>query len=279
MRIIAECNSTESEWVLVDKDSIVEKVKTKGFNPFIQSRREISHTMRLELPESFFKRRWECVHIYGSGCSTSERKKIVELSAVAQFKSPTIVESNLLGAARGLLGDKAGIACILSAGSNSCQYNGSEIEKQVRSLGFILGDEGSGSSLGRLLLSDCLKGLLPRGISEAFYDKYNITPEGVLENIFSNKSVHNWLSQYAVFLSEHLDDEYVNKLVRDEFKRFFVRNIYQYEYEKYSVNIVGDVACIFEETIRSVAQELGVEIGNIKVSSIGGLVKYHSQEK
>ena len=126
------------------------------------------------------------------------------------------------------------------------------------------------------MLSDCLKGLLPRGISEAFYDKYNITPEGVLENIFSNKSVHNWLSQYAVFLSEHLDDEYVNKLVRDEFKRFFVRNIYQYEYEKYSVNIVGDVACIFEETIRSVAQELGVEIGNIEVSSIGGLVKYHS---
>lgn len=279
MRVIAECNSTESVWALVENQEIIEKVGTNGFNPFIQSRREISHTIRLELPDTFFKRRWEHVHIYGSGCSTAERKKLVELSAVAQFKTPVTVESNLLGAARGLLGENAGIACILSAGSNSCQYNGSEIVNKVRSLGFILGDEGSGSSLGRLLVSDCLKGLAPQEISSAFYEKYQITPEEVMDMVFSGRQAHIWLSKYSNFLNEHLDNDYVNQLVRTEFKRFFERNIFQYEYEKYPVSIVGNVACLFEQTLREVAHELGVEIRKIEASSLDGLIKYHSQEK
>ena len=146
-------------------------------------------------------------------------------------------------------------------------------------LGFILGDEGSGSSLGRLLVSDCLKGLAPQEISSAFYEKYQITPEEVMDMVFSGRQAHIWLSKYSNFLNEHLDNDYVNQLVRTEFKRFFERNIFQYEYEKYPVSIVGNVACLFEQTLREVAHELGVEIGKIEASSLDGLIKYHSQEK
>ena len=279
MRVIAECNSTKSVWALVEGEEIIEKVITNGFNPFFQTRREISHIIRLELPESFFKRRWEHVHIYGTGCSTDDRKKIVEASAVAQFKSPVTVESNLLGAARGLLGDEAGIACILSTGSNSGHYDGNDIVKRVRSLGFILGDEGSGSSLGRLFVSDCMKGLAPKEITEKFYDKYQTTPDEIMEVVLTSKTANNWLSKFAGFLSENLDDAYVNLLVREELKRFFVRNILQYDYRKHTVSMVGEVACLFDEMLRDIATLYGTKIGRIEQSALDGLVKYHSQSE
>ena len=275
MRIIAECSSLKSVWALVEYGQIIEKVTTEGINPFFQSRREISHIIRLGLPESFFKRRWEHVYIYCAGCTTDEKKKIVEASAVAQFKTPVTVESNLLGAARGLLHDKSGIACILDVGSNSCQYDGDNIVKQVRSLGFILGDEGSGSAMGKLFVSDCLKGLAPQNISESFYERFNVTPDEIMDDIYTSNSPSKWLSEYAVFLSEHLDDDYVSSLVKNEFRRFFERNILQYDYDRYSVSFVGKIACVYSEILRDVAACMGIKIEKIEESSLEGLVAFH----
>lgn len=275
MRIIAECSSIKSVWALVENGEIVEKITTEGINPFFQSRREISHIIRLGLPESFFKRRWEHVYIYCAGCTTDEKKKIVEASAVAQFKTPVTVESNLLGAARGLLHDKSGIACILDVGSNSCQYDGDNIVKQVRSLGFILGDEGSGSAMGKLFVSDCLKGLAPQNISESFYERFNVTPDEIMDDIYTSNSPSKWLSEYAVFLSEHLDDDYVSSLVKNEFRRFFERNILQYDYDRYSVSFVGKIACVYSEILRDVAACMGIKIEKIEENSLEGLVAFH----
>lgn len=277
MRIIAESSSTKSVWALVDGDNIVEKVNASGINPFFQSRREISHTIRLELPDTFFRRRWEHVDIYCAGCTTDEKKKIVEASAVAQFKTPVTVESNLLGAARGLLGDASGIACILDTGSNSCQFDGENIVKQVRSLGFILGDEGSGASLGKLFVSDCLKGLTPGSIKDLFYEKYKVSSDEIMDEIYTTNSPSKWLSEYAVFLSEYLEDEYVTNLVKGELRRFFERNVLQYDYREYPVSFVGDVACQYSEMLKELAKEYGVTVDRIEESSLSGLVRYHKR--
>ena len=63
MTIIAESSSTKSVWALVEDGNIVESVKIEGINPFFQSRREISHIIRLGLPDTFFRRRWEHVDL------------------------------------------------------------------------------------------------------------------------------------------------------------------------------------------------------------------------
>ena len=279
MRIIVESSSAKAVWALVEGEEIIESVSTEGINPFFLSRRDISHTIRLGLPESFFKRRWEHVNIYCSGCTTEEKKKIVEASAVAQFKTPVTVESNLLGAARGSLNDRSGIVCILGTGSNSCQYDGSRIVKQVRSLGFILGDEGSGSSLGKIFVSDCLKGLAPQEISSLFYDRYKVTPDEIMDEVYITNSPNKWLNDYAVFLAENMGNEYVNTLVKNELKRFFERNILQYDYTDYPVSFVGEVACLYSDVIKEIASEMGVEVSDIKELSLPGLVKYHAMHE
>ena len=146
MKLIAESGSTRTEWALIEDNHLIQRVFTEGLNPFFQTRREISRSVRLGLPPSFFKRKLEQVYYYGAGCTSNEKKNILGASLVAQFKTPIQVESDLLAAARGLFKCDAGIACILGTGSNSCFYDGKIIVKNVKAAGYILGDEGSGAA-------------------------------------------------------------------------------------------------------------------------------------
>lgn len=275
-KVIAESTSTHSEWSLVDGSNVVAHAIISGINPYFQTRREISHIIRLELPREFFKRRWDKVLFYGAGCSTPERNKIVESSLVAQFKTPVTVESDLVGAAHGLLQREAGLACILGAGSNSCFYDGEKITKSVTAGGFILGDEGSGSSIGRLFLSDVLKDLAPRELSEEFLAANKATKATLMDAVYNNPHANNNLHDYSFFLADHLDNEYARTLVTNEIKRFFDRNLCQYDYKDYPVCFVGSVATRYSEILLQVAYSYNMNVKKIVSESMPGLVAYHS---
>lgn len=276
IKVIAESSSTRTEWALVQGDKIIEHAYTEGLNPFFQTRREISHIIRLGLPPEFFKRRWSHVYYYGAGCSSPEKNKIVESSLVAQFKTPVTVDSDLVGATRGLLVHEPGLACILGTGSNSCLYDGNQIIKHVRSGGYILGDEGSGAAMGRLFIGDLLKGFVPMDIRDSFVEKFNLNVDLLMDEVYNNPHANRNLRNYGVFLSEHLQNEYVYRLVFNEISRFFERTILQYDYQNYAINFVGSVACQFSEVLLSVASKYGANIKKIVRASMPGLVIYHT---
>lgn len=276
MKIIAESSSTRTEWALVDGREIIEHAFTTGLNPFFQSRREISHIIRLELPEAFFRRRWEHIYYYGAGCANQEKNKIMESSLVAQFKTPVTVESDLLGAARGLLIRNAGLACILGTGSNSCLYDGVEITQTVAPLGYLLGDEGSGAYLGKTFIADMLKGLAPTNLIERFYEKFMVTPNVLLDEIYSNPLPSRTLSLYSAFLQEHTEDPYVYNLVYNAFMKFFERNIRAYDYKNYPLSFVGSTCVMYEPILRKAASDFGAEIAKVIRYSMPGLVEYHA---
>ena len=276
IKVIAESSSTRTEWALVQGDKIIEHAYTEGLNPFFQTRREISHIIRFGLPAEFFKRRWSHVYYYGAGCSNPEKNKIVESSLVAQFKTPVTVDSDLVGATRGLLVHEPGLACILGTGSNSCLYDGNQIIKHVRSGGYILGDEGSGAAMGRLFIGDLLKGFVPSDIRDSFVEKFNLNVDLLMDEVYNNPHANRNLRNYGVFLSDHLQNEYVYRLVFNEISRFFERTILQYDYQNYAINFVGSVACQFSEVLLSVASKYGANIKKIVRASMPGLVIYHT---
>lgn len=278
MKIIAESSSTRTEWALCDGDKVVEHAFTAGLNPYFQTRREISHSIRLELPEVFFKRRWEHIYYYGAGCANADKNKIMESSLVAQFKTPCTIESDLLGAARGLLIRQSGLACILGTGSNSCMYNGREIVKSVRPLGFILGDEGSNAYMGKKFIADVLKELAPRELISAFYDHFQTTPNAMMEEVYTNSLPQRALAKYAFFLKENIEHPYVNNLVRQALMEFFERNIAAYNYADHPISFVGSTCIMFEDILRSVADSFGAHISKIAKYSLPGLVQYHAGE-
>ena len=276
MKIIADSSASRTEWVLVDGNTVVEHAFTKGLNPFFQSRRDISHSIRLELPEAFLKKRWEHIYFYGAGCANTDKKKIVEAALVAQFKAPVTVESDLLGAARGLLINEPGIACILGSGSNSCYYDGKQIVKNVRSLGFVLGDEGSASYIGKRFVSDCLKDIAPEQLRNSFYEYINKTPDEIMTSIYENTLPGNMLSVYSRFLMDKLEMDYVYDIVYSSINDFFTRNVAQYNYRDLNVCFVGSNACAYSGVLNEVAKKFGINIRKILPSSVPGLVHYHA---
>lgn len=278
MKVIAESSTTRTEWALVDGAQVVEHAFTTGLNPYFQTRREISHCIRLELPEAFFRRRWEHVYFYGAGCANKEKNKIMESSLVAQFKTPVTVESDLLGAARGLLVRKSGLACILGTGSNSCLYNGSEIVQNVAPLGFVLGDEGSGAYLGKTLIADMLKGIAPTDLTRAFYETYMVNPNVLMDDVYTNAMPSRTLSKYSKFLAGHLDNAYVYQLVYSAFMSFFTRNIAAYSYREQPLCFVGSTCVLFKDILVRAADDFGAKISKIIPYSMPGLVEYHASE-
>lgn len=278
MKIIAESSSTRTEWSLVDGDRIVEHAYTTGLNPYFQSRREISHYIRLELPEAFFRRRWDHIYFYGAGCANTEKCKIIESSLVAQFKTPVTVKSDLLGAARGLLVRQPGLACILGTGSNSCFYDGEEIIKNVSPLGFILGDEGSGAYMGKILVADVLKGLAPAHLTEQFYEYFNVSHNRLMDDVYTNSLPNRALARYASFLVQHSNDPYVHQVVYNAFCSFFSRNIASYDYKSYPINFVGSVAVDFRDILSQAASDFGATVGKVTRYSMPGLVEFHKND-
>lgn len=276
MKLIAESGSTRTEWALVEDNHLVQSVFTEGLNPFFQSRREISRSVRLGLPEAFFKKKLEQVYFYGAGCSSYEKKNIVGASLVAQFKTPIQVESDLLAAARGLFKCEPGIACILGTGSNSCFYDGKIIVKNIRAAGYILGDEGSGAVLGKLFLSDVLKGLAPKQIAADFYDKFRISPNDVMDSVYNHPFPNRFLATLSYFLADYLDNDYVYNLLINNLRSFFVRNVCQYDYKNYPIRFVGSLAHSYSTQLRDVAHEFGVEIDVIEETPMAGLIEFHS---
>lgn len=278
MKIIADSSSTRTEWALVDGDKVVEHAFTSGMNPYFQTRREISHAIRLELPEAFFRRRWEHVYFYGAGCANKEKTKLMESSLVAQFKTPVTVESDLLGAARGLLVRRPGLACILGTGSNSCLYDGHEIVKTVSSLGYILGDEGSSAYLGKTLIADMLKGIAPQRLTQEFYEHFNVTPNMLMDDIYTYKMPSRTLARYSTFLAQNLENEYVYQLVYAAFMRFFSRNITAYDFANNPISFVGSTCVTYRDILYRAADEFGAVIDKVIPASMPGLIEYHAAD-
>ena len=276
MKLIAESGSTRTEWALVEDNHLVQRVFTEGLNPFFQTRREISRSVRLGLPESFFKKKLDQVYYYGAGCSSYEKKNILGASLVAQFKTPIQVESDLLAAARGLFKCEAGIACILGTGSNSCFYDGKIIVKNVKAAGYILGDEGSGAVLGKLFLADLLKGLAPKELANEFHEKFRISVNDGMDSVYNLPFPNRFLGTIAYFLGDYMDNEYVYNLLTNNLRSFFNRNVCQYDYINYPIRFVGSLAYAYPDILQEVAQEFGVEIDVIEETPMNGLIEFHS---
>jgi N-acetylglucosamine kinase-like BadF-type ATPase len=277
MKLIADSGSTKTHWSIIESRKLLKEIFTNGINPFYQNTSEIAAELNAGLLAQIAKpEKISEIHFYGAGCSFPEKKKTVSDALKSFFAEAIIeVESDLLGAARALLGHEKGIACILGTGSNSCYYNGEEIEQNVSPLGFILGDEGSGAVLGKLLVGDCLKNQIPENLKAAFFNKYNFTAAEILENVYRKPFPNRFLAQFTPFLAEHIEEPYVFNLVYDAFDSFITRNVLQYPLDDIKVGFIGSIAWYFKDTLEIVCSERNLLMAGITKNPMEGLVHFH----
>ncbi|HEY6915015.1 MAG TPA: ATPase [Paludibacter sp.] len=277
MILIADSGSTKTHWCLVQGGVVVSEIFTHGINPFYQTDLEITALLDTQLTPKLPSTEIKKIYFYGAGCSFPEKKMMVSLALINFFSDAIIeIQSDLLGAARSLFQHEKGIACIMGTGSNSCYYDGNEITQNVSPLGFILGDEGSGAVLGKLLVADCLKNQLPEWLSEKLLDEYEVTPAIILENVYKRPFPNRFLAKFTPFLLEHIEEPAIFNLVYDSFDAFFVRNVMQYPLEDVEVGFVGSIAHYFRDTLEIVASERGIEVAEVVQNPMKGLVKFHT---
>ena len=286
MKLIADSGSTKTDWCLCNGDTVLTTIQSQGINPYHQAEEAIEQVLRNELlpqlsknPEFNSQSSIKVIY-YGAGCANETACNRVKeaIHKVLNTKDIT-VHSDLLGAARALCGHEEGIACVLGTGSNSCLYNGKEINANIPPLGYILGDEGSSAVLGRRLVGDCLKNQLPEAIREEFLAEYQLTQEIILEKVYRQPLANRFLASLTPFLSKHREVPEIHRLLVESFTDFFVRNVKQYRRPWLPIHFVGSIANAFSAELKEAAESLGMELGTIMQSPMEGLVKYHSEER
>ncbi|WP_456088161.1 ATPase [Parabacteroides sp.] len=278
--LIADGGSTKTDWSVVSGNRETERIRTRGINPFFQTEEEISAEIRDNLiPQIRQYDAIEAVYFYGAGCAFPEKNEILRRSVMHYLPVSVEVGSDLLAAARALCGHHPGIACILGTGSNSCLYDGKEIVRNISPLGFILGDEGSGAVLGKLLVGDVLKNQLPAALQKAFFAESGLTPAVIMEKVYKQPFPNRFLASLSPFLLRHMEEPAVYNLVGDSFRAFFARNVMQYGCRDHPVHLVGSIAWYYQDILKEVAREFGLRLGTIVQSPVQGLIRYHEESE
>ena len=276
MIVIADSGSSKTDWLFMssEKEYII---STHGINPFFQQTDEIFATLSSTFTNDQKKEVSE-VYFYGAGCIKGKTDQVVSEALKRVFPKALIaIEDDILGASRALLGKSSGIACILGTGTNSCLYNGSEIVDKVPTLGFILGDEGSGAYLGKLLINDYFKRAVPETLKQKMENELDLELADVLNSVYREEYPSRYLAKFSEFLSKNRNQNYIQNLIKRSFTDFFFRNIERYnDYQNYTVNFVGSIAYYYSDLLKEVAFTRKIKIGNIIDKPINGLKKFHT---
>ena len=280
MILIADCGSTKIDWCILKGDKLVKQFFTTGVNALLMPEDKIRATFETELKPQVEGSEIFEVYYYGAGCLSEEICSNVSRSIASVIPSATTisVNSDLLAAARALCGRNPGIACILGTGSNSCYYDGEKICDNVSPLGYILGDEGSGAVLGKLLVGDVLKKQLPAELCEKFLKQFNLDRMKIIENVYKKPAPNRFLASLSPFLIQNIEEPAIHRLVLNAFKSFVVRNIENYaSFKEVPVSLVGSVGFYYREVLDEAAKALDITIGTVIKSPMEGLLKYHSK--
>lgn len=278
MVAIIDGGSTKCDWVILDKFGKMSlKTETMGFNPNIISPELIVPEIEKNTQLTAIKDSLKHVFFYGAGCGVPENRIIVENELQKIFENAEIsVKEDLTAAAYSAYNGKPAIVCILGTGSNSCYFDGQNIRRELPSLGFLIGDEGSGSALGKNLLRRFFMKKLPEDLNYKFTEKYNLGIEDAIKNMYHNPRANAYLADFNKFIVENKSHPYFQNMVFDEMKNFLDYQVLPYQEAKDAeINFIGSIAYYYEDILRAAAAEFNLHVGTIVQKPIESLVEYH----
>ncbi|OCX50830.1 N-acetylglucosamine kinase [Mucilaginibacter sp. PPCGB 2223] len=278
MILVADSGSSKTDWLLENPGGEAEEFKTDGLNPYFLTEKDIVKIIQSQGQE-LIKRNYKISEIFffGAGCSNPDRREIISnaLSQVFPKTSYVSVDSDLLGSAYATCGHEKGLCCVLGTGSNISFFNGEDIFEGKQGLGFVLGDEGSGSWFGKALVRDFLYGNMPPDIARAFNERYHIDKETIIKNVYQRPRANSYLAAFARFLNEVRTSDYAQQMLKKGFLEFIDTNIKTYpDYNKYKCHFVGSIAYQFSDELKALCKENGIHVGKIIKKPINELLEF-----
>lgn len=275
--LIADSGSTKTEWILVNKEGGKEYFHTDGLNPYFMSLEQLIQTIDEGIASVLKESVVDEIYFYGAGCGTERSKEVVRKAIAACFSNATInVETDLLAAAKACFWDKPGVACILGTGSNSCLYDGKKIIDQIPSLGFTLGDEGSGGYFGKRILRSYFYKLMPEDLRKALEEQYDMRLDSILQKVYKEPNGNRFVASFSHLLGDFAEHDFIKNIVRSGFEDFADKQLAYFEdISDKDIGFVGSIAAIHRETLEKVLAERGLKLSIIVRKPIERLVTNH----
>ncbi len=277
--LIADSGSTKTQWCLLHGNK-KKTFFTQGISPYFLNDDSLATILNKELLPKIANAEVDEIYYYGTGCSNPVNISLVKRGLKKLFPKVKIsVEHDLLGAAKGLCGDEKGIACILGTGSNSCYYNGKKIVKNSPGLGYVLGDEGSGTHLGKKVLQHYMYNTFDAELMDKFKAKYIEDNAEILDNVYKKEMANRYLASFVPFLIENRGHYMIENIIEDCINDFFFNHIYKYrESWTLPINFVGSVAFGFKDVLKQMCNDFELKLGKVIKNPMEGLIKYHKSK-
>ena len=278
MKLIIDCGSTKADWVILNGEEVVLKFQTEGFNPNYTDKNTILSIILDNTSYKTYIQEITKIYFYGTGCGNQDNCSLIENVFKSIFLNANIIVTHdLMAACHALFGNKEGIACILGTGSHSCRYDGNDIIDKAVSLGYIIGDEGSGNHIGKQLLRDYFYKKMPDVLSEKFENEYDINIISVIDNIYHKNQVSKYLASLSRFAYENKEHDYMKAICSKCFDEFIEYFILKYETSKdLEIGFVGSIAYYFQDLLCERLENHKLRLGKIIKNPIEGLIEYHS---
>ena len=277
MILVADSGSSKTDWLLNLPGEEAKEFRTPGLNPYFLAEKEIIKIIQDKAPDMLeFNQKITEIYFFGAGCSNPDRREIVSNAISVLFPKAYIsVDSDLLGSAFATCGHEKGLCCVLGTGSNISFFDGEDIHSGKHCLGFVLGDEGSGTWFGKALITDFLYGNMPSDIYSIFNKTYGINKEIVINNVYLKKGGNSYLASFTRFLNIIRQTAYAQTLLRRGFSEFIETNIKSYpQYHRYKCNFVGSIAYVFSAELTALCDENDIRIGKIIRQPIHDLLDF-----
>lgn len=276
MDLIFDCGATKTDVCLLADDGNYKIVSAHGFNPNYNDKSVLESVLNMEFHSVG---EVENVFYYGTGCGSKDNCAMVSGILEDRFPKAHIeVCSDMMASARALFGDRAGVACILGTGSNSCFYNGCSIETKSVSLGYVLGDEGSGFDIGKKVLQSYFHRCMPADLASRFEERYNASGADLVRQIYDSQFPSRFVASFAKFANENIDHPFVREICSESFRQFIDLYIEQYQSKtKYPVAFSGSVAFAFRNLICECLESKGYKAERFIKSPLEDLVRFHAK--
>jgi N-acetylglucosamine kinase-like BadF-type ATPase len=266
MILIGDSGSTKTDWRLIDGQDI-SILQCNGLNPNTCNDKLISATISdllLDYP-SISK-----VYFFGAGCGSVINQERMRVLFSHFFVNAEInIHSDMLGASIATKGSEKGLVAILGTGSNICFYDGKEISQKNRSLGYLLGDEGGGSYLGKLFLTLYLSDQLDSSICE----KMKKSPAEIMDELYSSTSPNRYMASYCPFIFRNRSHPQISSIICENFIAFFEK--YAFQYDEKEISFCGSLAYYFNSELKHVANQFSFNVSLVLEKPIAALTLFY----
>ncbi len=275
-KLIADSGATKCEWALIDNGSSSGYFST-GISPYFLSEAQITELINKDLIPHITSKNITDVFFYGTGLGNPNNVNTIEAALKNVFVNANLViETDMHGAAKSLCGNDKGLACILGTGSNACYFNGETIEESRPGLGFILGDEGSGSYLGKKVVQYFLYNTFDDDLMHRFNETFATNKVEILERVYKGASPNKYLAQFTIFLAENRGHFMVENIIEDGLNDFFQNHLLKFSQSTtLPINFTGSVAFGFKDVLQELCNTYELVLGNVSKNPMDGLIQYH----